>query len=126
MDREQIYQELLKDHWEHVYNWDAIEARIEVAARRAKCSVETLREIMREIEQKYPKPKPKRKRWRDVEYTKPCRTCGTLIGFARTRKNKMMPVNLHDFTTHWGCEKPGKKKKQKAKKNGKTTHRHRR
>ena len=112
MDRAQIEYELRVEHWLEVYNWDAVEARIEVAARRAKCSVETMREIMREIEQKYPKPK-KKKTWRNIKYKKPCRTCGQLIGFAETKNGNMMQVNLLDFTTHWDCEKPGKKKKEK-------------
>ena len=108
MDREQVYQELRIDHWEQVYNWNDVEALIEVAARRAGCSVDELRQIMREIEKKHPKPR----KWRQVEFTKPCRTCGKLIGFARTDAGNLMPVNLNDYTTHWGCEKPGKPKKK--------------
>ena len=62
------------------------------------------------------KPPKKRKTWRVVKYKKPCRTCGQLIGFAETKNGNVMPVNLHDFTTHWGCEKPGKPKKKKGRK----------
>ena len=46
--------------------------------------------------------------WKNVEFCKPCRTCGKVIGFARTDNNKLMPVNLEDYTTHWPCEKPSK------------------
>lgn len=111
MDREHIYQQLKTDHWDHVHNWHGIEAIIEKVARHTQCSVAELREMMREIEAKHPKPK-KRKTWRNVEFKKPCRTCGTVIGFARTDKGKLMPVNLLDYTTHWDCEKPGKPKKK--------------
>ena len=82
MDREQVYQELKADHWDKVYNWNAIELKIDTAARRAGCTVDELRVMMREIESKY--PKLKRKTWRNIEFKKPCRTCGTVIGFART------------------------------------------
>ena len=50
--------------------------------------------------------------FRNVEFRKPCRTCGTMIGFARTDNGKLMPVNLNDFSTHWACEKPGKPKRK--------------
>lgn len=114
--KDEIYQELKTAHWELVYNWNAVESKIDAAARRADCSVDELRQMMRDIETKYPKPQPKKKRktWRNIAFKSSCRTCGTLIGFARTDKGKFMPVNLHDFTTHWGCEKPGKRKKKKG------------
>ena len=109
-----IVDELKTKHWDHVHNWVEIEKRIDTVAKCLGCSVETLREVMRHIEKAYPKPiRKKRKAWRNVEYKKPCRTCGTVIGFARTDKGNMMPVDLNDFSTHWGCEKPGKRKKQR-------------
>ena len=116
MDKEQVYQELKTDHWMQVYNWGAVEAKIDAVARYMCCSVEELREMMHEIAEKYPKPRsPKRKpkTWRDIAYERKCRTCGQRIGFARTENGKLMPVNLLDHTTHWGCEKPGKRKKGK-------------
>lgn len=112
MDRAEVYQQLKTDHWDHVHNWAGVEAIIEKVSRYTDCSVDALREMMREIEAKHPKSK-KKQTWRHVEFTKPCRTCGTVIGFARTDKGNMMPVNLHDFTTHWACEKPSKPKKKK-------------
>ena len=113
MDKAQVYQQLKTDHWDHVHNWAGIEAIIEKVSQHTKCSVEELREIMREIETEHPKPK-KRQAWRNVEFTKPCRTCGTVIGFARTDNGKLMPVNLNDFSTHWACEKPGKPKRKES------------
>lgn len=111
MDREQVMYQLKVDHYDHVHNWAGIEAIIEKVSRHTQCSVDDLREMMREIEVKHPKPKKKRA-WRNIEFKKPCRTCGRVIGFSRTDKGNLMPVNLDDFTTHWACEKPGKPKKK--------------
>ena len=110
-----LHYDLLHDHWEHDYDWSDIEAIIDTIARQYKCSVSDVRAGMKIIEQQHPKPKKKRKTWRNIEFKKPCRTCGAVIGFARTDAGKLMPVNLNDFTTHWSCEKPGKPKKKKGK-----------
>lgn len=57
MDRTKVYQQLKTDHWDHVHNWTGIEAIIEKVSRHTKRSVAELRQMMREIERKYPKPK---------------------------------------------------------------------
>lgn len=103
-----MHVELLDDHWLHGYNWAGLS--IDILAKRYNVSVDEIETAMGRIAAENPKPKPKT--WRNIEFTKPCRTCGEVIGFARTEKGKFMPVNLLDRTTHWGCEKPGKRKKK--------------
>lgn len=117
MNRDEAYEALKTEHWDDVHNWVGIEAIIDKISQHTKCSVEELREMMRDIEAKHPKrQKKKPQTWRRVLYKRPCRTCGELIGFAETEQGNVMPVNLHDFTTHWACEKPGKPKKKKDRK----------
>ena len=114
--REELIHQLKTEHWDSAGNWDFIEENIENVTRLLRCDVEMLQEIMREIEGQFPDPEKEKKKpqtWRQVEFRKPCRTCGVVIGFARTDAGNLMPVNLHDFTNHWNCEKPGKPKKKK-------------
>ena len=59
MDKAQVYQALKVDHWDHVHNWEYVEAIIEKVCQHTGCSVAELRQMMREIERKYLKPKPK-------------------------------------------------------------------
>lgn len=111
MNRNQVSELLRSKHYNHAGNWRAVEANIESVCRYVECSVDELREIMQEIESAvHPDPNPKV--WRNVEFKRKCRTCGEVIGFARTENGKLMPVNLMDKSTHWGCEKPGKRKKK--------------
>lgn len=111
MNRVQISELLKVKHYNHAGNFRDVEASIESVCRYVGCSVDELREIMREIEA-VARP-VSRKTWRNIEFRRKCRTCGQLIGFARTDADKLMPVNLLDGTTHWTCEKPGKRKKGK-------------
>lgn len=110
-EREQIYETLKAKHYNHAGNWRDVEANLEAVSRYVGCSVDVLREIMQEIEAEA-RPAPVRKVWRNIESRKKCRTCGEVIGFAKTENGKLMPVNLLDGSTHWGCEKPGKRKKR--------------
>lgn len=96
------YEEMLNDHWLHQFSWHGLD--VDKVAKRHKCLANEVRAVMRGIEQKHPR------KWLNVEFKRPCRTCGKVIGFSRTKSGKLMPVNLDDFTTHWACEKPGKRK----------------
>ena len=102
-----LKSDLYRDHWVQRYNWSGLS--IGKLAEMYNCTMDDVRQTMAAIATEHPKPKPAQK-WRHIEFRKPCRTCKRVIGFARTAKGAFMPVNLDDFTTHWGCEKPGKAK----------------
>ena len=108
---EMLKNDLYYDHWAHVFNWAGLS--IDKLAQMYNCTMDDVRRSMAAIAKEHPKPKPVQK-WKHIESRGPCRTCGRVIGFARTRNGKLMPVNLKDFSTHWGCEKPGKRKKKKG------------
>lgn len=110
--KDEIYESLKTGHWDSVFNWQFVYQNIERVAAYFHCTEKLIYRLAAEIEKKHPKPPPK-KTWTDIAFKRKCRTCGELIGFSRTAKGNFMPVNLHDKSTHWACEKPRKSKRKK-------------
>lgn len=68
MNKKQVAHELKTLYWDHVHNWDYIEANIDKVVRYTGCSADILRELMQQIEQKYPAPVAKRKEQHTATY----------------------------------------------------------
>lgn len=50
-----LKQDLLNDHWKHVYNWAGIS--VQKLSERYDCSMDDVRSVMFEIQKTHPRPK---------------------------------------------------------------------
>ena len=84
MERGYIFEELLENHWRHVYSWRGLEMAFLI--KRYKQPRDTILSILREVAHTHPSP--------DFSTKTTCKSCGMAIVFMHDElKNKSHPCD---------------------------------